>query len=179
MKKLLPLILVVFFGCSSVPLIYDTNPAKHMGDDINVEFRIGKYVYYIRVENKTSEPVYIDDHSMTITSIYGDARYLFPWKSELPFPNETSVIPPNSTITYETYRSTFFESDIDSKFVKKSLFESIDKDEDITYLADYPEKEFLSSFIGSTVYLFIPYTTSNEYRFEYFPVMFSDIKDAE
>ncbi|MBN2656256.1 MAG: hypothetical protein JXR86_04290 [Spirochaetales bacterium] len=72
-------VLVLFIiSCSSIskPVIYDTDLLVYSNDDLEVDYRIGSSVYFLKITNLTDGSISVDPDELVIVSPDGEARSL-------------------------------------------------------------------------------------------------------
>ncbi len=141
--------LLFFFGCSTVPKIYETTPSHYEDEDLKITAVIGAEVYSIIIENKGSDEVIVDTTRFSIISIDGETR-------TLNIVAEDSHIPGKSKLIYYAAQDTFFVTDPYAPFY--SPFKEPDFSTSI-YSDNYIEKgseEYLRLFIGQYIRLYFP-----------------------
>lgn len=149
MKKIVFLLLLIplFFSCKSMikPIIYDTDLLTFSNGEIEVDYRIGQFVYYLKILNLSDKEILVDPSRMTIVSSEREAKNLRAKSSSL-------SIPPDSFVIYDCNRATFFKTDIDSPF-------SIKKERKNPFQSS---KSYLESHMGTVIRIYIPYTIDGE-----------------
>lgn len=149
MNKIVFLILLIplFIACESMdkPIIYDTDLLIFSNGEVEVDYRIGQYVYYLKISNLSDKEILIDPSRLTIVSTEREAKNLGAKSSSL-------SIPPDSFVIYECDQETFYKTDIDSPFSIKRVRSK----------AFQTSRSSLESHLGSVIRIFIPYIIDGE-----------------
>lgn len=133
-------IIVFLSGCETVPTLLQLNPSTYEDETIKIEYKIGVYVYFIRITNKTNNEIFINKQRASIISYRGETH-------NLNLSAKDSHIPPKSHIVLSSSTQTFFNTDFNSLFEKKHGYESVD------YI---PEEKYLKHFVNKSIRLFLP-----------------------
>jgi hypothetical protein len=154
--------LLILFSCASmsVPVIYDTDKLVFSNEDMEVDYRIGSSIYYLKIRNLTDQEILLEAERLVVVSPENEARSL---NAE----SYTSLIPPGSYAIYKCHQKTFFHSDIDSPFLfRKKKNESLN---------ETPVK--LQSLTGSIIKIYIPYSIGGVEKSVYIRLPLPFLKD--
>ncbi|MBB6479196.1 hypothetical protein [Spirochaeta isovalerica] len=154
--------ILLLSSCASLnrPVIYDTDQLIFSNGDIEVDYRIGSSVYYLKITNLTERLVYIDPDSLVVISPEGEARSLY---ARAP----SDSIPPEAYVIYNCNQLTFFKTDLDGPFlfsgekIKKYISNSNDLDE----------------LKGSVIRFYIPYEIEGEKKAAFIKVPLPFLKE--
>lgn len=136
--------MVVMSGCQTPPpALLSLEPSTYSDDYATIEYRIGTQVYYIRITNESEMDMSIDSQRASIISIRGETR-------SLQLSAYDTHIPPDASLVFRANVSTFFNTNIDARFVEQEASRS---GYDSRYLR---EEDYLAQFEGETIRLFLP-----------------------
>jgi len=136
MRKMYILLIVVILASCTTTKRFTLAPEYFEDNEVKIEYRIGKAVYFIKIYNKTESEIIVDSSGVSIISIKDEARAINPLGS-------TNRIPPKSYIIMHSSQNPLFESDINKPFETSGL---------TTSSAEIK----LDDFIGQSLRLFIP-----------------------
>lgn len=132
---------ILFSACATKPIIFDTDLLIYSNDEIEVDYRIGYSIYFLKIMNLTDKEIIIDAERISVISPQSEAK-------NLNIETNDRSIPPHSYVVYEGDQKTFFKTDIDSQFSFQSKKPRTGND----------NWRFLDSNIGSVIRIYIPYS---------------------
>jgi len=144
MKRLCLLFIIAIFtfsSCTSTRIQrFVTTPEIYQDNDIDVEFRVGTRVYFLKITNKTDQEFFLDFDRVTVITASGQANALKPLTT-------ASSIPPNSFVVLSSDAHSIYQTDINTVFINYEAS-----------AAQYAHSDLslMNAFVGDSIRIILP-----------------------